>query len=44
VKNADDVIASFAEGQVGDIYRLKVQRKGKERDIQLALKESSRPE
>ena len=42
VKNADDVIDAFAEGQVGDVYTLKVQRKGRERTIQLELKEVSR--
>lgn len=41
VKDADDVINVFAEGQVGDIYTLIVQRKGKARTIQLELQEVS---
>lgn len=41
VKDADDVIDAFAEGQVGDLYTLKVQRKEKKRTIRLELKEAS---
>jgi len=40
VKDADDVIDSFAEGQVGDMYRLSVQRKGKLRTVEIELKET----
>ncbi|MFQ6091806.1 MAG: S1C family serine protease [bacterium] len=41
VKDTDDVIKTFAEGQVGDVYTLIVQRQGKERTVQLRLKEAS---
>ncbi|UCE18083.1 MAG: trypsin-like peptidase domain-containing protein [Gemmatimonadota bacterium] len=39
VQDTDDVIDAFAEGQVGDIYNLTIQRRGKEMSIPLKLEE-----
>jgi len=41
VENTDDVIRAFAEGQVGDVYTLAIQRKGRELEMKLELKEVS---
>ena len=40
VKDTDDVIGAFAKGQVGEIYTLTIQRKGKEQVAHLRLEEA----
>ena len=41
IQDTDDVIDAFAEGQVGDVYRLTIQRRGEKKTILLKLEEAT---